>query len=532
MKLQSLIALSFGCLTMVAAASCANNGGPTDSGVNAADATTAAFPVNIVATENDASKYFLYVPSPGGETGFNYCIDNALADCQRGVGTRAMKTFVDPSNRRYYVAGPVALVENMQVNLISFNGTTLGKSRGFRLATGGANVALEMPKERQVFQREAADRGKIIVQFRSDAVAGAKYVKAKVSGTAKSNNVVAPATFKEYEVTAVGSSLRAAVDAPAGGWFTLDVVFLDAAKKPLGQAQVKEVGVGEVFLVAGQSNSTNCGRARQTTDNDFVMSTDGSAWRKGDDPQLGTHDDHLCNENNGYGGSNWPNTGNALVKKYKVPVAFASTGYSGSAIREWVPSAAAPANDNKGASLFEYTAKRAEQLSVGGFRAVLWHQGENDAKDDTTKVDYETKLGEVINGIRGRTKVTNPWLIAVASYCKPDAYPPGPDGTRWKGPSAEITGAQQEIVSAKTIGELYAGPSTDDLDQTYRGTAASPDDCHFNDQGLKEVGKRWADKVTAFVDAKIGTASDTSVSDTANDTLNETLPTESTETAE
>ncbi len=505
MKTKNLIALSLGWFAALGAG-CASNVADQSS-VNANEAPPAAFPVAITPSESDASRYFVYVPSQGGETGFNYCVNNTLDECQRGVGARPMTAFNDPRNRRFYVIGPAALPEGTKLLFVSVNGTQALKTRVIQTSAGGTATALESPKERQVFQRDTSDHGKIIVQVKDTA---ARFVRAKVSGTARSNNVVASGDFKEYEVT----SSRAAVDSPAGGWFTLDVILLDANKKTIGQAQVKEVGVGEVFLVAGQSNSSNCGRVPQTVDNDFVISTDGKAWQKGNDPQLGTHDDHLCNSSNGYGGSNWPNTGNALVARYRVPVAFASTGYSGSPIRDWVPSASSPANDNKSLSLFEYTAKRAEQLAVGGFRAVLWHQGENDAKDETTKADYKAKLGDVISGVRGRTKASNPWLIAVASWCKEDAYPAGADGKRWKGASAEITGAQQEIVSSRQLADLFSGPTTDDLNQDYRGTSSEPNDCHFNDRGLKEVGKRWADKIIAFVDGKVGTTSDATPANT------------------
>ena len=70
-------------------------------------------------------------------------------------------------------------------------------------------------------------------------------MRAKVSGTARSNNVVASGDFKDYEVT----SSRASVDSPAGGWFTLDVILLDANKKPIGQAQVVRQGDDITLIV-------------------------------------------------------------------------------------------------------------------------------------------------------------------------------------------------------------------------------------------------------------------------------------------
>jgi hypothetical protein len=51
---------------------------------------------------------------------------------------------------------------------------------------------------------------------------------------------------------------------PAGGWWTLDVrVVHDRVE--LARSTVEHVGVGDVFVVAGQSNSANHGAERQSS---------------------------------------------------------------------------------------------------------------------------------------------------------------------------------------------------------------------------------------------------------------------------
>ncbi len=470
------------------------------SGSLAVDSAS-VLPVLIAPVEGDTTKFYVYTAAPGGETGVNICIDVTLDECVGGTSAKNMRALKDANNRSFYASFPLALNEGSVINLVALNGAATLKSRSLKLTSAGPEMTLDLPHERQVFQRQTADKGPVLVSLHVDAAAGAKFLRVRLSGVAASNGSAANGQWQEFPVAPDAAGVvKQVVEAPAGGWFKLDVLLMDAAKtKSVGHGQVQQIGVGEVFMIAGQSNSTNCGRVPQTVDNDFVVSTDGAKWQKGDDPQLGVHDDAVCNAANGHGGSNWPNTGNALVKKYRVPVAFASTGYSGTAIKDWDAGAPPPTGDAKNLGLFEYSARRAEQLAVAGFRAVLWHQGENDAKDSTTSADYEKGLSDVVNGIRGRTKATTPWLIAVASWCAPGAY-----GPEWKGASAEVTGAQQKMVAQKSLPELFAGPSTDDLDQTFRGTSAEPQDCHFNDKGLKEAGSRWADKISAFIDGKNG----------------------------
>ena len=65
-----------------------------------------------------------------------------------------------------------------------------------------------------------------------------------------------PEQWNELPVTAGTHAFSVKVTVPAGGWYRLE---LQAYSGSIGlsQAQVAHVGMGEVFVVAGQSNSTN-----------------------------------------------------------------------------------------------------------------------------------------------------------------------------------------------------------------------------------------------------------------------------------
>src|SRR5262249_50711532 len=161
-----------------------------------------------------------------------------------------------------------------------------------------------------------------------------------------------------------------------GGWYKMELQALQD-KKVVAEEAVDHVGIGEVFVIAGQSNATNCGEEQQKPQSGLVSSFAGDHWQPADDPQPGVHDKTG-------GGSPWPAFGDALVEKSHVPGGIASTGHSGSSVRAWQP----------GGELYNHMMNRIRQLGTQGFRAVLWHQGESDV--GMTADEYAKQLTNVI----------------------------------------------------------------------------------------------------------------------------------------
>ena len=101
------------------------------------------------------------------------------------------------------------------------------------------------------------------------------------------------------------------IQLPAGGWYDIEARGRNGDEL-VGSFSVTRVGIGEVFVIAGQSNSANFGQYRQAPADERVVTMDArGAWRPATDPLPVA---------NGSGGSPWPAFGDLLVDRFDVPV--------------------------------------------------------------------------------------------------------------------------------------------------------------------------------------------------------------------
>jgi len=284
-------------------------------------------------------------------------------------------------------------------------------------------------------------------------------VQIRITGT--SLNGALPGAWMDLPVNRITRGFHATVPTPAGGWYQVDLRALDTHGKAVASASLPHVGVGEVFVTCGQSNSTNCGSERTRTQTGMVSSFGGDQWRLANDPQPGVRDSSEW-------GSPWPSFGDAMAAKYRVPIAIAATGHGGAPVTNWRPEAPA----------FAWTMDRINQLGVGGFRALLWHQGESNTKD--TNEFYYTNLSATISASYSEAGWKFPWFVAQTSYHNPKEA--------WFASPRE---AQQRLW---TEGIAFEGPDTDKLIGDCRAGA------HFNSAGLKTHGELWAAKVSVYMD--------------------------------
>jgi hypothetical protein len=233
----------------------------------------------------------------------------------------------------------------------------------------------------------------------------------------------------------------------------------------LASARVEPWGVGEVFVVAGQSNSTNSGEARCRPRSGKVSTFDGRSWRAAEDPQPGCHD-------RSQGGSPWPAFGDALVERLGVPVGIAATGHGGTSVLQW----------GREGDLFPWMLARLQALGPHGCRALLWHQGESDVS--MRSGEYHDRMLDLIRATREAAGWDVPWFVARVSYHSPAR------------PRFESTRSAQERLWRE--GEALEGPDTDTLTGEHRDQAGQG--IHFSAKGLEAHGRLWAVHVLAWLE--------------------------------
>ncbi len=329
-------------------------------------------------------------------------------------------------------------------------------------------LALYSPVEYRVFQRASKYNGTV----RFEGKTTGDEVKVRLWGKSLRGN------FDTGFVTLVvdkKGGFSADVPAEAGGWYKASVRAYKEGKV-IKEKLLTRVGVGEVFVAAGQSNSTNCGQLNSSSTTGMIVSFDGDLWQPGDDPFRGCHDDSIA-------GSHYPAFGDAMYKKYKVPVAVACTGHAGSAISHWLPDATLTADflmPERG-NLYDWTLWRMKQLGKGGFRAVLWHQGESDINTDVDLGYNRMKL--IIESSKKDAGWEFPWFVAKVSYW-PDKHS-----------SPNIREVHQRLWDT---GVALEGPDTDTLTGLLRGFNGTG--VHFSPEGMKVHGEIWAKYVSKYLD--------------------------------
>src|SRR5207248_780295 len=145
--------------------------------------------------------------------------------------------------------------------------------------TSNPALALLSLQEYQVVQRVTREAGRLPIRGR--VTPAFEVVEVRVAGTAFDGKTM-DGGWKRLESTAVPPAFGSEVSVPAGGWYRVEVQAL-AGGQPVASASVEHVGVGEVFVIAGQSNSTNYGEVKQSPATGMVATFSGLDWRLADD---------------------------------------------------------------------------------------------------------------------------------------------------------------------------------------------------------------------------------------------------------
>jgi hypothetical protein len=246
---------------------------------------------------------------------------------------------------------------------------------------------------------------------------------------------------------------------PAGGWYRLELRCTTTAGT-LEFGSVEPVGVGEVFLIAGQSNAAGYSDAlmliedRRERVSAYNIKT--GEWAVANDPQ----------PNVGEGGTIWPPMCNALLPIINVPIGLVNVAVDSTASSQWLP----------GGRLFPALAEAAR--TIHHFRAVLWQQGESDVIRKTPTKDYIDHVVTIRQTLEKESGFTAPWLLAKSTF-HPMVY---------NDPFHEAQ-IREAIATLWKMPGFLPGPDTDILGGPNRGGPHSRR--HFSALGQKNAGLMW-----------------------------------------
>lgn len=373
---------------------------------------------------------------------------------------QVVETSLAPGDKKTLRFRPTASTEAERLTILQL-----------KAAAPEKDLTITSPRNYQVIQRSNKASGRVLISGRTQTKA--KTIQFRIVGEGLTERqqlwqsaIVHPSTSKFTHT----------IEVPAGGWYRLEAQAI-ADEQVLANATVEHFGVGEVFVGAGQSNSTNSGQFKTQQTSGMVSSFSGTHWQIADDPQPGVAD-------RTQGGSFWPAFGDKMYEALGVPIGVATTGYGGTSVNQWQPDG----------DLFQrWLLARIHQLGPQGFRAVLWHQGESDIKMPSD--EYFAKLQNTIRASIAQAGWEFPWFVAQASYHNAE-------NPRYE----NIRRAQQRLWDE---GIAEPGPDTDQLGGDHRDYDGKG--IHFSPKGLKTHGEMWAEKLIPYVRAKLSTQSESNL---------------------
>ena len=399
------------------------------------------------------------------------------------------------------------------------------------------SVQLSYPIDYSVLQRSGSDQAAVTIAGQvtgGSSTVGGYQLYYRTSVLDASGNATSTTGWSSLGMQSNGSYYTTPVFSK--GWYRLEMGIYNSFGGNIAVAASVKFGVGDVFMVAGQSN------AQGVNDDDVpwgLPQTSGfPEWIVGVNahwsceqllPNLPVFSTISGFNKVGPGGNNsWCYA--VLGKKISdanggMPIAFFNSAYGGSVILNWANSSTnTPSNqpftnaqtcfrqdgsntngsgqpiDNLGRTSDYFngmpylTLKNTLNLhgSLFGTRALLWHQGETDADptrnpiDRTTNTqDYKDRLQQVISKTRSDFNGSLSWMVARSTYIS------GGNITQ------SIRDAQLEKSQESDKNE---GPDTDYQPNSQLETGLyRSDGTHFNENansGLTYLGNQeWADKV-------------------------------------
>ena len=329
---------------------------------------------------------------------------------------------------------------------------------------GASSITISSPASRHLVQRSASNTGSI--PLAGSYTGSPSHIEARAVVMAGAGHSGTTTDWQSIASSPAGGTFSGTLtNVPAGGWYQLEVRSV-VDRTPSTATVLQKVGVGDIYVTGGQSNSANYGTGGYTASDDRVCartSVTGSNWILAADP---------IPLAGGSGGSVWPCLGDLLAAAENIPIGFIAVGVGSTEVSQWIP----------GSSYYNTLLKPSFQsFPSGGFRAMLWHQGESDSIASTSATTYQSRLHAIIAQSRTDSGWHIPWYIAEAAFHPYTAL------------SAEepVAAGQRATVHHDPL--VFLGPSTDEFHLEDANGGKLADTVHFNRAGLLGHAQQWRD---------------------------------------
>lgn len=278
-----------------------------------------------------------------------------------------------------------------------------------------------------------------------------------------------------------------------GGWYLLEVRGIRDGVV-VASTSLDRVGIGEVFVICGQSNAEgkdNIGAPANDDRVSRISNLNSSTESLHPFPSFDRIDRSSVISPSGNSAWCWGRLGDLLTEKLGVPILFMNTAWEGYDIKQWEISANGGRGYNSFGEVFApagfpfNTVKNSIQqyTHMLGMRAVLFHQGETDNVLGTSQLSYFNSMSVFISSLRQATQKNVSFMVARVSRIENGKIRP------------EVINAQNQII--QQIPNVFAGPATDVVGERF-------DDLHFSEEGTNKVAALWNEQLDAnFFSASI-----------------------------
>ena len=353
------------------------------------------------------------------------------------------------------------------------------------VGTTVAQFSIATPANRVVYQRTAQNNAAVPIAGSCPKQATRVEAQAVTIGSGQGSAV----TWQTIDSNPQNGFFQGTITL-SGGWYRLEVRAW-AGNDQIAAGSVDRLGVGEVFIVAGQSNAAGGFQPTPGAADDRVSVVDygDSDLTESNFPLMFSHAD----AGRRVGPYNplyiWGMLGDRLAQRLNVPILFYGAAYGGANSNVWRISANGQnPGGQPGSLLFPYRcigAALEHYVRRTGIRGILWHQGESDNGFQSEQA-YFDNVKTVVEQARQQSGLARlPWMVSRVSFINNTT-------------DANIINAQNRLI--REIDQVFAGPATDDL----TGPDNRFDGLHFGGQGLTRLTDRWEQSLSSsFFDQSV-----------------------------